>query len=592
MLEWSELLQLSPLAGKRDGGKYQVTGAPDALVTKLNDLFNQPFLSNKAFKDGARPFRPTDAKLGGPTIRAGFWNMERGQELPAILETFEAAMDPSARDALFDKRIKTDLRAGDKRAELETQLDALGSLDIIVLNEVDRFMKRSGYVDVVEELGRKLEMNWAWNAEFVEIDPVWMGTEKFERKDFLDVSQATGQVIDDGRIPESELMREVAEATMLTQIDASKSRQLHGNAILSRYPIVRVRAMPLDTVCWDWNEGEKKGKSFIQVGKDILAEKLFLEKSMRQIRHGQRTMMVADLYVPGVNAVGTSLEQVPGVKDRANIVTVVSAHVEAKSKASCRAKQMKEIMAKVADIKNPIVFGGDLNTFGGDGRPTTVESLLLARFGNWQYITRKLIGRLSPYAGWVFTTLDIINWVRLKDDPTGINIPIFLPNPERGLFDAVENAVFADAARMDFRGDKKRTVNGTEKTLANSNQRDSKGFKTTHGLTRTYGIGDFTIVGKFKLDWMFVKGFARSPRDTKASYRMAPHFPRTLEELRDATIDPTTGKSARLSDHAPMTMVLPIKDPCKEGSTCSGDEAGALEFGDVTWEDANTEPTP
>jgi hypothetical protein len=236
-----------------------------------------------------------------------------------------------------------------------------------------------------------------------------------------------------------------------------------------------------------------------------------------------------------------------------------------------------------------VIFGGDLNTFGGDGRPTTIQRLLLGKIGDWQYVTRKVIGRLAPYSGWVFTTSDVINWVRLIDDPTASDIPLLLPNPERGLFDAVEDHVFADGGRFDFRGDDERTVNGTRKTLANSNQRDAKGFKTTSSVVRPIEAGGITFVGRWKLDWIFARGYARSPRDTRASYRMAPHFPRTLEELRDATIDPATGVRHRMSDHAPLTVTLPMTDPCRDGA-CSGDPVGDLEFGDVTWEDANTDP--
>jgi hypothetical protein len=36
---------------------------------------------------------------------------------------------------------------------------------------------------------------------------------------------------------------------------------------------------------------------------------------------------------------------------------------------------------------------------------------------------------------------------------------------------------------------------------------------------------------------------------------MAPHFPRTMEELNQST-------EPRLSDHYPISVVLPIKDPC------------------------------
>jgi endonuclease/exonuclease/phosphatase family metal-dependent hydrolase len=586
MLTFGELVELSPLVGRRDGAKYQIDGARADLVAKVNTLLTTPFVNNRAFQSGARPLRPHHDKLGA-TVDVAMWNIERGQQLPAILDVFRAASDAGARTELFAKRIAPELRTGSPRGELDHQLDALGTVDVVILNEVDRHMKRSGYADVIAELGNTLHMNWTWGAEFLEVDPVALGSEHFDRADFLDADAATGAPIDDGHISDTDLEAEARDAQDQITVDATRSRNLHGNAILSRYPILSARVIPLQTVCWDWNAGERVAKSWIQAGKDVLAEKVFLEKMMRQIRHGGRNMLIADLYVPGVNATGTTTAAVPGV--RADTVTVVTAHLEAKSSPECRARQMKEVLGKLGDIKNPVVFGGDLNTFGGDGRPTTIESLLASKIGDWKWITRKVIGRLAPYSGWVFTTLDVINWVRLKDDPTGANVPLLLPNPERGLFDAVENHVFADGTRFDFRGDASRTVNGTAKTLANSNQRDGKGFKTSSSLERTYGAGRVTFVGKWKLDWMFVRGYQRSPRDTHASYRMAPHLPRTLEELQGSTIDPTTGESRRLSDHAPVTVVLPIGDECRDGA-CSGDADGALEFGDVTWEDANTEP--
>lgn len=587
MLTFDELLEISPLNGRRTGDRYEVDGARPELIEKINRLLGTPYINNEAFQSGSRPHHPSDPKLGS-TIHTAFWNIERGQQLPAILDVFGAADDKATRAKLFDQRIASELRTGTARGDLDGQLDSLRNLDLVILNEVDRNVKRSGYADVVSEIAKKLDMNWTWGAEFIEIDPMMLGTERFTREDFLDADASTGQTIDDGSISEGDLSARVTEVSgVVGGVDRTKARNLHGNAILSRYPIIKSRVIPLKTVCWDWNSGEKQPKQWIQVGKERLAEKIFLEKVMREVRHGGRNVLIADLHVPGLSAQGTSLEAVPG--ERANTLTVVSAHLEARSSPECRAKQMQEVMQLIGDVKNPVVFGGDLNTFGGDGRPTTIEGLLLGKITDWQWIARQLIGRLSPYAGWVFTAADIINWVRLKDDPTGVNIPLLLPNRERGLFDAVENATFADGGRFDFRGDSTRTVNGTAKTLANSNQRDSKGFKTTSSLARTLGIGKVTFIGKWKLDWMFVRGYARSPRDTKASYRMAPHLPRTLEELRDATINPATGESERLSDHAPMTLVLPLSDGCKDGA-CSGDQNGDLEFGDVSWEDTNTVP--
>jgi hypothetical protein len=44
------------------------------------------------------------------------------------------------------------------------------------------------------------------------------------------------------------------------------------------------------------------------------------------------------------------------------------------------------------------------------------------------------------------------------------------------LFSVLEDFRFQDGYAFDFRGNKERTINGTEGTLANSNQRDMKGW--------------------------------------------------------------------------------------------------------------------
>lgn len=574
---FDDLLVLSPLPGRRNGERYSIPDAPLALEDDVNALLDTPEVSNKAFHDGIRPHRPDHPTLG-PSLRAMFWNIERGAELPAIEAAFSAAADPAARSRFLASRVNRVVDAD----EVTRQLEALSQVDVVILNEVDRFVARTGNVDVVAELADHLQMNYAWGAEFLEIDPVVMGTEPFVRSDFLPGDADSPAPIDDGSIPESELMVRVEEANELARPDRSVARQLHGNAVLSRYPILSARLIPLRTVCWDWNAGERQRREFIQKGKELLAEKLFLEKVSREIRHGGRNLLIVDLVVPGLTHAGTTLEFVPGV--RPEVLTVVSTHLENKGKPGCRADQMEEVVGHIAHITNPVILAGDLNTFGSDGRPTTIRNLLLGRFGNPQWVARQLITRFVGYSSVVLSITSAINMFRLKDDPTGVNIPILFPNPEKGLFDAVEDATFADAGRFDFRGDETRTVNGTAKTLANSNQRDGKGFKTTHALARTIQIGDFTVFGRWKIDWMFVRGYARTSRDAKATYRMAPHFPRTLEELNDSAVDPGTGEPARMSDHAPLTVVMPLGDTCPDGS-CVGNPVPSSEFTDITWDE-------
>src|SRR5258706_9601106 len=96
MLTFDELLELSPLVGRRGASTYEIDGARAELVTKVNTLLTTPYINNKAFKAGSRPHRPQDGKLGS-TVDVAFWNIERGQQLPAILDVFRAAGDGTAR---------------------------------------------------------------------------------------------------------------------------------------------------------------------------------------------------------------------------------------------------------------------------------------------------------------------------------------------------------------------------------------------------------------------------------------------------------------------------------------------------------------
>ena len=51
-----------------------------------------------------------------------------------------------------------------------------------------------------------------------------------------------------------------------------------------------------------------------------------------------------------------------------------------------------------------------------------------------------------------------------------------------------------------------------------------------------------------------MKGFAKDSEKPGGKYQFAPHFARTLMELNSAPVD-------NLSDHAPITVDLPLKEP-------------------------------
>ena len=88
--------------------------------------------------------------------------------------------------------------------------------DIIFLNEVDLGMKRTDYRDVAKELARALGMNYTFGVEFVEVDRlVDLGLDSVKLEDPDQAQQ----------------MQEELRA------DPGRYLGLHGNAILSRYPI-------------------------------------------------------------------------------------------------------------------------------------------------------------------------------------------------------------------------------------------------------------------------------------------------------------------------------------------------------------------
>jgi hypothetical protein len=89
-------------------------------------------------------------------------------------------------------------------------------------------------------------------------------------------------------------------------------------------------------------------------------------------------------------------------------------------------------------------------------------------------------------------------------------------------------------------------VNGRDGTLSNSNERAKKGFVTTFSLPRTLGEK-----GKFKLDWIFVKAYLTDDPKTVDSYRFAPAFARTMDDVNEALDEP-------LSDHAAISVDLPL----------------------------------
>jgi endonuclease/exonuclease/phosphatase family metal-dependent hydrolase len=490
------------------------------LAEKLRLITTTPFVNNEAYLGGARARPMVDAKLG-PSLRVAFWNIERGLELDDIelfltdKSAFMAKVQEERAKAKQDgKRIRTvDLE------KIPEEIEILKAADVWLLNEVDWGVKRTHYREVVRELAKTLNMNWAYGVEFLEIDPKQLGTDTF----------------DDGENKESQQQLEE-----VFSVDKDRLKALHGNAVLSRYPIRSARLVPF-TMGYDWFTESKitalekgKRKAAILIGEDL----------QRELRRGQRTILFVDLDVPDA----------PGHR-----VTIACTHLENRAKPKIRRQQVEQLLSEVHDNATPVIVGGDMNTTGSDATPTSIQNMLYKRYGSTDFWTTKGV-QWTTGVGMAYSaakTVMKVGGIQYNIDPTSANIPGASPNLERALFTSIEKFRFADGKAFDFRGVPQLTINGKDGTLADSNQRQSGGFTPTFAVDLTFGK---VRLAKFKLDWFFVKSDLEQPRDTKGSYLLAPAFPRTMVDLNNCPPEP-------ISDHSPMTVDLPFREASVHTST-------------------------
>jgi endonuclease/exonuclease/phosphatase family metal-dependent hydrolase len=492
--------------------------APE-LAEKLRVITTTPFVNNEAYYRGAKP-RPLEIKDLGPSLRVACWNIERGLELDDIQlfltdkDRFMAKMDEERKKA---KESGQKVRAV-ALEKIPEEIEILKAADVWILNEVDWGVKRSQYREVVRELAETLDMNWAYGVEFLEIDSKQLGTDTFEDH-------------------ESEEARQ--QLLELFRVDQDRIRALHGNAVLSRYPIRAARLVPFKAQ-YDWFNGEKKITA-LEKGKRKAAT-LIGEDLQREMRRGGRMTLFVDLDVP----------ELPG-----HTLTVAATHLENRAKPKVRRQQLEELLSHVNETSEPVVIAGDLNTTGADSTPTSVKNMLYKQFGSTDFWTTKGV-QWATGVGMVYgATKSAIKLagVQYRVDPTSANIPGLSANLERGFFTTLEQFRFADGKAIDFRGVPERTVNGKSGTLADSNQRAGKGFAPSFATELMWGK---VRVAKFRLDWIFVKSELENPRDQKGSYAFAPHFARTLIDLNDYPPVP-------MADHSPITIDLPFHEPADLG---------------------------
>jgi endonuclease/exonuclease/phosphatase family metal-dependent hydrolase len=479
------------------------------LAARLDQLLHTPFLSNEAFFAGAKPNRPSSEALG-PFLRATTWNIERGIEFDGIRISLS---EPDKFEAYIQEKRdpKSKPLTAAALAVVKSQLDILKPTDLFILNEVDNGVTRTDYRDVGRELAQALHMNYAYAVEFLEIDPLNLGLEQVKMAD------------------------KDAQADIQKSFEPDQSRYLglHGTAVLSRYPIRKatIRSLP---VCYDWFLGEKKAISKLESGKRGGANLLFMERITREVRRGGRTTLFVELAVP---------------ESPTGAITVVAPHFETKCKPECRRKQMAAILEWIKAEKNPVILAGDLNTSGTDTSPTSVSKVIMNRLKDPD---KWAVTAIKWSTGAPTILLVPVNLMRNKNDPTGFDLPLLSRKKEAKLFGDLNKFRFDDGNTFDFRGEDMRSADNRGGTLSDSNQRATKGFRYTFALARTYG----GLFGEYKLDWVFVKGYATDTSKMGGSYKFSPNLAQTLQEVNEAPDD-------SLSDHFPITVDVPLTEPAR-----------------------------
>ena len=477
------------------------------LQNKLEQFWRTPIISNEAFYAGAQPRHLENSRLGR-YLRLASWNIEKSYQMENAIVAFSS---PEKFKNLIDP---TKAPPGSLQYQnILRQRDKLGTADVIVLQEMDIGVKRSGYINAAADLAKALNMNYVYGAEQLEIDPVYLGLE--------DIRYADGSVD--------------REATDYYAVDPTRYKGVFGCAVLSRYPIKQTQVFQLEHQAYDWYQGEKPKIGFVEEARRVGAKTVFKNIMTREIKTGGRIYFRVDLDVPGLPQ---------------NTLTVINIHLEIKCLPKAREAQMAEILSYIKNIHHPVIVVGDFNSAPQDLSPTSAWRVAERTVKNPETWVSLGTAALLPQALFINASRFATKWTKNFQDPTAKNIPVLSPNPVKPLFDMIEQYRFNDGGAFDFRGDEERSVNGAHGTLASSNQRDFKGFKTTFSVKRPIG----PLIGKYRLDWVFVKSFLKDPRDQTGLYRFAPHFGETLEELNTSLLTP-------ISDHHPNVVDIPFSEP-------------------------------
>ncbi|MFI5361176.1 MAG: endonuclease/exonuclease/phosphatase family protein [Elusimicrobiota bacterium] len=175
--------------------------------------------------------------------------------------------------------------------------------------------------------------------------------------------------------------------------DPGAAQVLTGNAILSKYPLSGFEVLRFARQS-DWYKEQNRSKlptpEKVERG---IAAKVFnadiREKEVRApIPYGGRLALSAQASIP------YSFADAKGEKIR-----IVDIHLESAAKPDVRRDQMAEVVDMISAANQPTVFGGDLNTHGGDGRIQTVPRIIAGQFDTKMKVAEQGASLAIDFAG-------------------------------------------------------------------------------------------------------------------------------------------------------------------------------------------------
>ena len=169
-------------------------------------------------------------------------------------------------------------------------------------------------------------------------------------------------------------------------------------------------------MCYDWYGKESKEAAKLEKGRRWAANRLFKERIQREIRHGGRMALIADVAIP---------------ESPTGEATIVATHLENKCTPACRRKQMQALLADIKLNDNPLVLAGDLNTTGKNNTPTSVRNEIMSRVTDYQFWAAQTVSYLNPL-GMTKHAIFPVHYFHVSNDPTAANVPILSLMRESG----------------------------------------------------------------------------------------------------------------------------------------------------------------